>query len=139
MTTNTTNTYTKPQPVLVLGAITTSLTVIFGGLATVAGLQDNKTVALIAGVGALITAGINAGKDFYLKGMVTPAGDVAAYRNEQGVVVSGAAAGSIAPGTPSTVLDQRKFTVDDVMTGTIKTDSLTAATIKPASADTEGL
>lgn len=87
----TTSTYTKPQPVLVFGAITTFLTVVFGGLTTVAGLQDNKTLAVVCGVGMLITAGLNQAKDFYLRGIVVPSADAAAYRDQSGTVVAGPA------------------------------------------------
>lgn len=82
----------KPQPVLVFGAVTTFLTVVFGGLTLVAGLQDNPTVALVAGVGTLITGGLNQAKDFYVRGQVVPAVDTAAYRNDQGEIVAGPAA-----------------------------------------------
>lgn len=92
MTTPTRTTYTKPQPVLVLGAITSGLTFFFGGITLVAGLQENPTVALIAGLGTLATGAVNVGKDYYLKGQVTPMVDTAAYRNEDGVVVTGPAA-----------------------------------------------
>lgn len=86
------NTYTKPEPVRMLGAITTGLTTFFGGITLVAGLQDNKTVALVAGIGMLVTAAVNAAKDEYVRRNVTPSIDVAAYRNESGEVVTGSAA-----------------------------------------------
>jgi hypothetical protein len=85
-------TYTKPEPVRLLGSITTGLTTFFGGITLVAGLQDNKTVALVAGIGMLVTAAVNAAKDEYVRKNVTPSVDVAAYRNASGTVVTGAAA-----------------------------------------------
>ena len=84
--------YKKTQPVIILGSITTALAVIFGGLTTVAGLQGNTTIALIAGAGTLLTAGINAGKDYFLREKVTPNVDVAAYRAAEGTIVTGPAA-----------------------------------------------
>jgi hypothetical protein len=94
--------YTKPQPVLWLGAITTGLAFIFGGLTTVAGLQGNATVAIIAGVGTLVTGGINIGKDYFLRGQVVPAVDTAAYRDGSGTIVTGPAARG-SEGIPATV------------------------------------
>ena len=82
---------TKPQPVLVFGAVTTFLTVFFGGITLVAGLQENKTVALVAGIGTLVTAGLNQAKDFYVRGRVTPTADVLAYLNENRQVITGPA------------------------------------------------
>lgn len=86
------NNNTKPQPVLVLGAVTTFLTAIFGGLTTVAGLQKNITLALVCGVGMVVTAAINQAKDFYVRGLVTPFSDTAAYRDDSGDIVAGPAA-----------------------------------------------
>jgi hypothetical protein len=112
------NTYTKPQPVLLLGAITTALTVIFGGLTTVAGLQGNKTVALIAGVGMLLTAGVNAGKDFFLKGLVVPASDAAAYRNDSGQIVTGPAAAG-PDGVPAVVVQEGVNVINGVASSVV--------------------
>lgn len=91
------DTRSKPQPVLVLGAITTSLTVLFGGLTLVAGLQHSQTVALVSGLGMLVTAAINAGKDFYVRGQVVPLIDTAAYINKSGQTVAGPAIASAGP------------------------------------------
>lgn len=85
-------TQTKPQPVLVFGAITTFLSVVFGGLTVTAGLQDNTTLATICGVGMLVTAGLNQAKDFYVRGEVVPYSDTAAYINSEHDLVAGPAA-----------------------------------------------
>lgn len=98
------NNNTKPQPVLVLGAITTFLVVIFGGLTAVAGLQKNATLATICGVGMLVTAGINQAKDYYVRGVVTPFEDTAAYRDKSGDIVAGPAAG-VPDGQPVNVVE----------------------------------
>ncbi len=83
---------TKPQPVLLFGAVTTFLTVVFGGLTLVSGLQDNTTLATVCGVGTLVTAGLNQAKDFYVKGKVVPVDDTAAYVNADRELIAGPAA-----------------------------------------------
>lgn len=97
---------TKPQPVLVLGAITTFLTVMFGGLTAVAGLQENATLALICGVGMVVTGAINQAKDFYVRERVTPFQDTAAYRNIDGDIVAGPAAAEVPTNAPAAVVGE---------------------------------
>jgi predicted ribosomally synthesized peptide with SipW-like signal peptide len=86
------DTYTKPEPVRLLGAITTALSVLFGGLGTVAYFQDNEVVGLISALGMLAVAAVNAGKDEFLRGQVTPVVDTAAYKDANGTIVAGPAA-----------------------------------------------
>jgi len=126
MSTQSSNTYSKPEPVRLLGAITTGLVVFFGGLTTIAGLQDNKTVALIAGVGMLVTAAVNAAKDEFVRKNVVPAIDTAAYRNTSGVIVAGPAA-AVAEGTAAVVTDK---SLGDTVN--VSTQDLVAAVEKAA-------
>lgn len=96
----------KTQPVLILGAITTFLTVVCGGITLVAGLQDNKTVALYAGIAMLLTAGINQAKDFYVKGQVVPVVDAGAYLDGDRNMIAGPAAKQVSGTAVSVVSGQ---------------------------------
>lgn len=82
----------KPQPVLIMGTITTVLATIFGGLGTVAGLQQNATLATVCGVGMLCVAALNQGLAFYTRGQTVPLPDVGAYLTDQREMVAGPAA-----------------------------------------------
>lgn len=116
------NTRTKPQPVLILGAVTTFLTGVFGGLTTVAGLQKNATLAVVCGVGMVVTAAINQAKDFYVRGIVVPVADTAAYRDESGAMVAGPAAAQ-ADGEPVAVLPANAVAQGTIAAAAIKDSS----------------
>ena len=90
---------TKPQPVLLIGAVTTALMLFFGGLTTFA--QGNDTLSLIGGLGTLATGAINAGLAYYVRGQVVPAADVTSYVNDQREQVAGDAS-RLPTGTPVT-------------------------------------
>lgn len=90
MQTNSTTPATKPQPVLVLGAMVAGAATIVSGLAIV--LKDNPTAILIIGIAGVVVSGIGVAKDFYVKGQVVPAQDVVAYANDERQVITGPAA-----------------------------------------------
>lgn len=93
----------KPQPVLIAMSITTALATIFGGLTLVAGLNDNATVATVAGIGTLVVAGINQGLAYFTRAQVVPLSDTAAFRDDSRRVVAGPAA-SVSDGQPVAVV-----------------------------------
>lgn len=94
---------TKPQPVIIMGTITTVLAVIFGGLTTIAGLQQNATLAIVCGVGTLCVGALNQGLAFYTRAQTVPLADVGAFSNENRNMVAGPAA-AIATNQPVTVV-----------------------------------
>lgn len=102
---------TKPQPVLLFGAVTTFLTAVFGGLTLVSGLQANTTLATVCGVGTLVTAALNQAKDVYVKGQVVPVNDTAAYVNEDRELIAGPAS-SERTGAPVEVVPAETVTYD---------------------------
>lgn len=110
-------TYTKPEPVRLLGAITSGLIVFFGGLTTVAGLSDNKVVATISGLGLLVTAAVNIAKDEFVRKNVVPVIDTAAYRNTSGNVVAGPAA-AMSEGAPAAVTAPNQVFSQSIVAGT---------------------
>ena len=77
---------TKPQPVLVASTIMAMLMFVSGGLAAL-GVNSTVVAAIALGVGAL-----NFGVGVYVRGLVVPYVDTAAYRNDEGTVVAGPAA-----------------------------------------------
>lgn len=81
--------YTKPQPVVLFGAITAGVAM-FVSLATVL-VKDNATAVLALGLVGAAAAGAQVVKDQIVKGQVVPYGDVASYRNTAGDVVQGPA------------------------------------------------
>ena len=90
--TNSTTPATKPQPVIITMSITTALAAFFGGLTLVAGLNDNPTVATIAGAGTLVVAAINQGLAYYTRGQVVPLQDTGSFLNDDRTMVAGPAA-----------------------------------------------
>lgn len=86
---------TKPQPVLIAGTVITFCSVVFGGLTLVAGLGDNPTVAVVSGVGMLITGAANQALAFWTKGVVVPLPDVGTYLNAAREPVDGPAAAEV--------------------------------------------
>lgn len=93
---------TKPQPVIIMGTITTVLAVIFGGLGTIAGLQDNGTLATVCGVGMLVVGALNQGLAFYTRQQTVPLADTGAFLNDQREMVAGPAS-SVQTNAPAAV------------------------------------
>ncbi len=89
MQTNSQTPATKPQPVVVLGAILAGLVFINGGLITM--FADNKDVMVALGVTNVVLGGIAVVKDQIVKGMVVPFDDVVAYANDERQVITGPA------------------------------------------------
>lgn len=91
MSTNTSNQsgYTKPQPVVLLGAIIAGLTATLSALTII--FKDNPTVILVLGVLGAVVTGVTIAKDQFVKGQVVPYTDTAQYINEQGELVAGPA------------------------------------------------
>lgn len=87
---NPADTYTKPQPVVLLGAATSAIAATSAALAII--LKDNPTAILVIGIVGALLAGLNVFKDQYLASQVVPYGDVAAFRDQTGGVVAGPAA-----------------------------------------------
>lgn len=82
---------TKPQPVLLLGAILAGLTFLFGGMGTVALMSDSTTWALVGALGTLGTAAVSHGLAQYTQGKVVPFADVATFVNADRQMTSGPA------------------------------------------------
>ncbi len=83
--------YTKPRPVRIAGAVLAALSIIAGGVTSIAGLQDNPTLAVWAGLVTLTVGALTATLIPVLEGQVTPAGDVVAYLDTDRQVVPGPA------------------------------------------------
>lgn len=81
---------TKPQPVVIYGAVLAGLVFINGGLITM--FAENKSVMVILGVTNVVLGGIAVIKDQIVKGMVVPVQDTAAYLNDDRELVAGPAA-----------------------------------------------
>lgn len=88
---------TKSRPVLITFSILAGLQVLTAG-AALADVVGNDIAALIS----LGIASTQAGMSFYVQGTVVPQENVAAYENNEGVVVAGPAAGPT-NGTPVVV------------------------------------
>ena len=86
---------TKPQPAVIAGTVITFCSVVFGGLTLTAGLGDNPTVAIISGVGMLITGAANQALAYWVKGVVVPLPDVGTYLNAAREPVDGPAAAEV--------------------------------------------
>lgn len=82
----------KQEPVLIAQSIVAACSFIFGGLTTMAATNHNATMATIGGIGTLITGGIALGLGYFVRGVVTPVSDVAAYVDNTGTTVAGPAA-----------------------------------------------
>lgn len=83
------NTYTKPQPVVILGLVITFLVALVSGLLLT--FKDNPTVVLVLGIVSVVITALNAVKDQYLKSLVTPYSDTATYIDQTGQLVAGPA------------------------------------------------
>lgn len=81
--------YTKPRPVRVWGAVINTINGIAGGLTLVSGFEGNTLVASIAGFTVLVTSVVAQSLIPVLEGRVTPAADVATYRNADGLIAEG--------------------------------------------------
>lgn len=81
----------KNEPVLIGQSILAALAFIFGGITTMAATTNNDILAMIGGVGTLVTGGLNIGVGYYVRGEVTPNGSVAAYINPEGEARAGEA------------------------------------------------
>lgn len=88
--------HTKPQPVLVASIILAMVTFVVGGLSAL-GVDPQ-----IVGVCTLALGALNLGAGLYVRGLVVPFADTAAYKNNEGVVVAGPATETI-NGAPVTV------------------------------------
>lgn len=90
------NQNTKPQPVLLAFSVLAGLTTLASGLAALG--YDQKVIGLIGLVIAVITQSLG----FYVRGLVVPFSDTAAYVNDFGAVIAGPAS-TIQNGTYVTV------------------------------------
>jgi hypothetical protein len=81
---------TKPQPVVILGAIIAGITTIISGLVVI--LKDNPTAILALGIAGVVVAGVSVFKDQIVKAQVVPLKDTVAYVNDQRAVITGPAA-----------------------------------------------
>lgn len=90
METNSTTPNTKPQPVVIYGAVIAGVTAIVGGLTAI--FSDNPTVVLVLGIVSVVIGGVNVAKDQIVKGLVVPVKDTVAYVNDQRQVITGPAA-----------------------------------------------
>lgn len=81
--------YTKPQPVVMLGAIIAGLTATLSALTII--FKDNPTVVLVLGVVGAVVTGLTIFKDQYVKAQVVPYTDTATYVNQDGELVAGPA------------------------------------------------
>lgn len=68
------------EPVLIGQAVLAALAFIFGGLTTMAASTNNDVLAMIGGLGTLVTGGLNIGVGVIVRGQVVPLDDVAAYQ-----------------------------------------------------------
>lgn len=80
---------TKPQPVVIYGAVIAALVFIDGGLLTL--LKDNPTAVLVLGIANVVLGGASVFKDQIVKAQVVPLADTAAYVNEDRQLVAGPA------------------------------------------------
>jgi hypothetical protein len=80
---------TKPQPVVVLGAIIAAATTVVSGLVVL--FKDNPTAMLWLGIAGVVVAGVGVFKDQIVKGQVVPYDDVVAYANDERQVITGPA------------------------------------------------
>lgn len=94
----------KSQPVLLAQSAVAALAFVFGGFTTMGASTNNPTLALIGGIGTLVAGGISIGLGFYVRGVVVPLEDTAAYVNTSGETVAGPAAGQ-SNGTPVVTVD----------------------------------
>jgi len=94
---NTPSTYTKPQPVVMLGAIIAGLTATLSALTII--FKDSPQVILVLGIIGAVVTGATVFKDQYVKAQVVPFVDTASYINEQGETVAGPAS-PLDNGTP---------------------------------------
>lgn len=81
---------TKPQPVVMLGAIIAAVTTIVSGLVVI--LKDNPTAILWLGIIGVVVAGASVFKDQIVKAQVVPLQDTVAYINDQRAIITGPAA-----------------------------------------------
>lgn len=81
--------YTKPQPVVVYGAVIAALTSLIGTLTAL--FADNPTVVVILGVASAVVGALAVLKDQIVKGMVVPVQDAVVYVNQDGNPVAGPA------------------------------------------------
>ena len=81
--------YTKPQPVVVYGAVIAALTSLVGTLTAL--FADNATVVLILGVVSAVIGALAVAKDQIVKGLVVPVKDAVVYVNQDGENVAGPA------------------------------------------------
>lgn len=85
----------KPRPVRLVGTVITFCAALFGGLTLVAGFGDNPTIAIISGVGMLVTGAANQALAYWTEGQVVPLTDVGTYLDEDRKAVNGPAAPAI--------------------------------------------
>lgn len=78
---------TKPQPVLIVMSVMSSLTMAVGGLASI-----SEVPRLVVALSALVVGSVNVGMAYYLRGQVVPLADTAAYLNEARTLIAGPAA-----------------------------------------------
>ena len=81
--------YTKPQPVVIYGAVIAALTSLIGTLTAL--FAENATVVLILGIASAVVGALSVLKDQIVKGLVVPASDAVVYVNQDGEKVAGPA------------------------------------------------
>jgi hypothetical protein len=88
-TTGATTPYTKPQPVVIYGAVIAALTSLVGTLTAL--FADNSTIVLVLGIVSAVIGALAVAKDQIVKGLVVPASDAVVYVNQDGQTVAGPA------------------------------------------------
>ncbi len=89
------STDTKPRPVRVAGAVLAALSIIAGGVTSIAGLQDRPGIAMWAGLVTLTVGALTATLIPVLEGQVTPTSDVIGYLDGDRQAVPGPAAADL--------------------------------------------
>lgn len=89
MSSNSPTPRTKPQPVIILGALVAALTFAIDSLQAI--FKDNPTVVLVLSVVGVLVAAAALFKDRYVRDSVVPLQDTATYINEAGETVAGPA------------------------------------------------
>lgn len=107
----------QTEPVLVTMSVLAGLQYFFATLAGAGILMDlNPVVPIIAAGGMLLTASVQMGVQFYVRGQVTPTADVVESVTGDGTVVAGPAS-EIPAGTPirqlGSLYQPERLTPDD--------------------------
>jgi hypothetical protein len=100
---------TKPQHVVIYGAIVAALTTVISGLTVL--FKDDPTMILILGVAGVIVSGAAVFKDQLVKAQVVAYSDTAAYFNDDRKLIAGPAS-TMATGSAAIVVPRGSVTTD---------------------------